>query len=987
MIAARVGDALSRPLVRAAIAALTATALSVALAAVVGALVSVAALAGLGNLIVGDADALAREVSRNGSALSAAGAALLLALVSTASARRRALSGALAVSSVALLASAWFNGGLAELVASSRPGILAGCAVAGLMLILGLASVSSAFRGNYDTGAEHGAERMATAREMSELLDGDFFFNNIPYSAHSGQSLHAWNKRLRAGQASRNRNDITIGTSGLGKTYHCVMPDLLNAAGAYPEPLYSGGVRSLVNWLGRRGPRIAPASIAAPGRSRRFAAAAAACPGFGDGYDVVHTDPKGDTLRDIGRFYEMCGIDIKLFDTVDFAGMGYNPLDDAYIQPHETDVKEAALLASSLSIAAAPAGGGAASRASLDVRPVEGAADTAPCCPRVGDSGVYVWALMECRQKVSENDLSDADLSALGIGRADWDAAGSAVTLDPSDQAACVRGGEEGGSGRRLRLSEDRPTVAKLLRAQAYTRTRAYFEIACGNADEDEVCDIEIALDLDRCLVADVPTATLSVECVGAPAEEALADATIDFGGLEEGGRVSVRLEGVQPGAVALFRIEADMATYKVPDGVQLAKAVECLVANLKSDTAAESKQDPFWEECKRLALISLTAAAYEWYDPADRHLPTCMELLNMALPDEGGPEQMSPLGYLMRRWETGEEWMGEGSAAADPTSRLAAGSASGWAAAPGRVPHSRTTSLALNAYYGFTSGAPETVQSVIITCKTAFISLLSPEIRRMLMRDELALHTLGDPDRKQALFIVTKDTDSPFDFLTALLVYQAVDVLLDKAYKNGTGKLSRHVRFVLDEVMNVGKIPILIRALAVVRSRNISISMYMQSRAQAEAVYGEKEARILVDNCTCVRFLGGQDAAALKEFSETIGDETVYAQITNRSFSAGGIGPSSVSEHIAGNARKVRSAAQLRQMENTKMLAFVSGMRVIEDEKYPTSRHPYWPYVYSGHPRPWSAPAPRVAERFDFPEYHARRLAREAADRARGDR
>lgn len=357
-----------------------------------------------------------------------------------------------------------------------------------------------------------------------------------------------------------------------------------------------------------------------------------------------------------------------------------------------------------------------------------------------------------------------------------------------------------------------------------------------------------------------------------------------------------------------------------------------------------------------------------------------------MALPEEGGPEQMSPLGYLMRRWETGEEWRGVAAAAgpADPTERLAASQgAAGWAPAAGRVPHSRTSSLALNAFYGFTAGAPETVQSVIITCKTAFISLLSPEIRQMLMKDELHLDTLGDARRKQALFIVTKDTDSPYDFLTALLVYQAIDVLLDKAYRNG-GRLSRHVRFVLDEVMNVGKIPILVRALAVVRSRNISVSMYMQSRAQAESVYGEKEAKILIDNCTCVRFLGGQDTEALREFSETIGDETVYARITNRSFSDG-LAPSSVSEHIAGNARKVRSAAQLRQMENTRMLAFVSGMRVIEDEKYPTSRHPYWPYVYSDHPRPWNAPAPRVTERFDFADYHARKIARQAAKAAAG--
>ena len=243
-----------------------------------------------------------------------------------------------------------------------------------------------------------------------------------------------------------------------------------------------------------------------------------------------------------------------------------------------------------------------------------------------------------------------------------------------------------------------------------------------------------------------------------------------------------------------------------------------------------------------------------------------------------------------------------------------------------------------------------------------------------MLARDEMRLTEFGEAGRRQAMYIVTKDTDSPYDFLTALIVYQTIDLLLDKAYHN-KGKLDRHVRFSLDEFANIGKIPIMTRAMAVVRSRNMSISLYVQSRSQIEVVYGEKEAQTIINNCTTQMFLGGHDANTLKEFSETIGDETIYSRITNRSFNGGmAVGPQSISESIQATGRKVRSAAQLRQMENTKMLVFIQGARVIEDTKYPTSKHPYYPYVYTTHPRPEDCGIARCREPFDPVEYIARK-------------
>ena len=102
---------------------------------------------------------------------------------------------------------------------------------------------------------------------------------------------------------------------------------------------------------------------------------------------------------------------------------------------------------------------------------------------------------------------------------------------------------------------------------------------------------------------------------------------------------------------------------------------------------------------------------------------------------------------------------------------------------------------------------------------------------------------------------------------------------------------------------------------------------------------------------------------------SKRIGEETVYARITNRTFGAGAAAQS-CSESIQSQGRSVLSVAQLRQMPNDELVVQVSGMPIIKDKKFRTNSHPYYCYVSSSHPRSILMPLPRFAERFDFEEY-----------------
>ena len=98
-------------------------------------------------------------------------------------------------------------------------------------------------------------------------------------------------------------------------------------------------------------------------------------------------------------------------------------------------------------------------------------------------------------------------------------------------------------------------------------------------------------------------------------------------------------------------------------------------------------------------------------------------------------------------------------------------------------------------------------------------------------------------------------------------------NVLCDKALENG-GALKTQVTCLLDEFANQ-KIPNFQHLISVIRSREISAHIVVQTQSQLKAVYKD-HAETIIGNCSCVLFLGGKERSTLKEISETLGKETI---------------------------------------------------------------------------------------------------------------
>ena len=189
--------------------------------------------------------------------------------------------------------------------------------------------------------------------------------------------------------------------------------------------------------------------------------------------------------------------------------------------------------------------------------------------------------------------------------------------------------------------------------------------------------------------------------------------------------------------------------------------------------------------------------------------------------------------------------------------------------------------------------------------------------------------------EKRTALFMIMSDTDSTFNFLMAILEAQMFNILCDLAGQRYNGRLPKHVRFILDEFPNIGKIPDFEKIISVIRSREISACIILQSKAQLKALYKD-HAGTISDNCDSQLFLGGRGDETLKELSGLLGKETI--DIQNTSETRGQSPSNGTSNQKMG--KELMTPDEIAVMEGSKCILQIRGARPFLSEKYDITRH-----------------------------------------------
>ena len=123
-------------------------------------------------------------------------------------------------------------------------------------------------------------------------------------------------------------------------------------------------------------------------------------------------------------------------------------------------------------------------------------------------------------------------------------------------------------------------------------------------------------------------------------------------------------------------------------------------------------------------------------------------------------------------------------------------------------------------------------------------------------------LPSLGE--KKVALFALIPDNDTSFNFLVSILytkLYEQLYYLADHKY---SGSLPVPVHFLMDEFSNVSLPEDFSKILAVMRSRNVYVSIILQNVAALKALF-EKEWESILGNCDEFLYLGGNETSTHK--------------------------------------------------------------------------------------------------------------------------
>lgn len=136
--------------------------------------------------------------------------------------------------------------------------------------------------------------------------------------------------------------------------------------------------------------------------------------------------------------------------------------------------------------------------------------------------------------------------------------------------------------------------------------------------------------------------------------------------------------------------------------------------------------------------------------------------------------------------------------------------------------------------------------------------------VRMYAKPDKVSFPDLGR--ERTAVFLTVSDTDRSNDRLAALFYTQALQALCASADKDYPDhRLPVPVRLILDDFATNVRIEDFDQVISVIRSREIYVSVIIQSLSQLEALYGHAKAATIMNNCDNCLYLGGQDVGTAR--------------------------------------------------------------------------------------------------------------------------
>lgn len=331
-------------------------------------------------------------------------------------------------------------------------------------------------------------------------------------------------------------------------------------------------------------------------------------------------------------------------------------------------------------------------------------------------------------------------------------------------------------------------------------------------------------------------------------------------------------------------------------------KFVTALIANTKGDG---KEGDEFWTKAETLLYCALVSYIVFEGPEEERNLNTLVEMINSMEVREDDETFKNAVDYMFDGLEK-------------------------------RNPQH----FAVRQYKKYKLASGKTAKSILISCGARLAPFDIPQLREIMSYDELELDRLGD--EKSALFFLISDTDTTYNFIVALAFSQMFNLLCERADNKYGGRLPYHVRVLWDEAANTGQVPSLEKIVAVIRSREISLTLFYQAMSQCKALYKDNSETIM-GNMDSIIFLGGREASTLKDISENwLGKATISMQTEGRSRGQS----ESYSQNMQRLGRELMTTSEITTMPGNKCILQLRGLPPFYSPKYDLKQHPNYKYT-----------------------------------------
>ena len=326
-------------------------------------------------------------------------------------------------------------------------------------------------------------------------------------------------------------------------------------------------------------------------------------------------------------------------------------------------------------------------------------------------------------------------------------------------------------------------------------------------------------------------------------------------------------------------------------------KFVTALIANTKGDG---KDGDEFWTKAETLLYCALIAYIVFEGPEEERNMNTLVEMINSMEVREDDESFKNAVDYMFDGLEK-------------------------------RNPNH----FAVRQYKKYKLASGKTAKSILISCGARLAPFDIGELREIMSYDELGLDTLGD--EKTALFFLISDTNTTYNFLVALAFSTMFNMLCERADNKYGGRLPHHVRVLWDEAANTGQVPGLEKIVAVIRSREISLTLFYQAMSQCKALYKDN-AETIMGNMDSIVFLGGREASTLKDISENwLGKATISMQTESRTRGQS----ESYGQNMQRLGRELLTTSEITTMPGNMCICQLRGLPPFYSPKYDLKKHP----------------------------------------------